>query len=141
MQRPLIRVQSPSETRKPVVWRVAWLVVGLSLALFSLTAVQVWRRDQLRVPSLSKTVDINKYHQEIPGEDLSRYPCVTVYGHHDGFGASYGAIVSGVVYAHLHGMEFRHTPTQTLAHWVPSVDGAHAIMPRYKTKPPFVLHS
>ena len=71
----------------------------------------------------SKVVDINNFHQQVAGEDLSHYKCVTVYGHHDGFGASYGAIVTGLVYAYLHGMEFRHTPVQTLAHWVPAVDG------------------
>ena len=75
-------------------------------------------------PAMYK-IDIDKFHQETGGEDLSNSKCITVYGHHDGFGASYSAIISGVVYAYIHGLPFRHTPVQTLAHWFPKNDGPY----------------
>ena len=42
--------------------------------------------------------------------------CVTVLGHTDGFGATYSAAVQGLVFAKLTGIEYKHTPSKSLAH-------------------------
>jgi hypothetical protein len=51
--------------------------------------------------------------------------CATVWGHHDGFGASYSGVISGVLWARSQGIPFRHTRLQTLAHWYPETDGPY----------------
>lgn len=48
---------------------------------------------------------------------LKQAPCVTVFGHTDGFGAQYSAVMSGVIYSHILGVPFKHMQGVKVAHW------------------------
>lgn len=52
-----------------------------------------------------------------PDEALKTAQCVTVYGHTDGFGAQYEAVISGVFRAMELGIPFRHTRAPRVSHW------------------------
>ena len=49
-------------------------------------------------------------------DDIKKAKCITVFGHVDGFGSQYMAVLSGIIYAKMMGKEFRHTALVQLAH-------------------------
>lgn len=58
----------------------------------------------------------NKDTSEITPVELQTAKCLTVFGHTDGFGAGYSAILSGVMFAFLNKVPFRHTEVKHVAH-------------------------
>ena len=43
--------------------------------------------------------------------------CLTVWGHVDGFGGFYGAVLTGIIFAHQNGVPFKHTQGDRVAHY------------------------